>query len=81
MRIGAVLKEQILLRAIATEFMLQTAARAPDPGEAVRALCNRMHSLVDRYDLPGSDNAEMEAAREAARMNIDAMGVVAMNRL
>ena len=38
-----------------------------------------MHSLVDHYDVPGSEGAEMEAAREAARMNIDAMGVVAMS--
>ena len=77
----AVRIDQMLLRVIATEFVVQNAAQTSNPGEAVRELCNRMHRLVDDYDLPDSGGEEMEMAREAVRMNIDSIGAVAADRL
>lgn len=70
---GNLVVEQIILRALLREFVKRLSQQAPNPAQAIREIGESLQDFVNGYEVPGTDQGELERAKEQARMNLDAL--------
>ena len=67
----AVNSDQILLRAVTQELLIQIARLHPDPTAALKGVCDSLYDFIDGYSAANGDNEQLEIARESARRDVD----------
>jgi hypothetical protein len=70
---GALVVEQIMLRALLREVVKRLAQQSSNPEQAIREAGESFQDFVNGYRVPETDEQTMERAKEQARMNLDAL--------
>ncbi len=70
---GSLMVEQIILRALLREVARQFIRQSSDSSQAAREFGEGLQKFVNGCSVQGTDDHEMELAKERARLNIDAL--------